>query len=68
MTEFRRPVPYPSMDWNVVSMFLTADEQVALNKLARQERRERSDMAALLVKLALEERGLLAREVADDAE
>lgn len=48
--------------WRYVPVTLSADEHVALNRLARQERREKEDMAALLIVTALEERGLLARQ------
>jgi hypothetical protein len=54
-----RPTPIIRADWRIVSVYLSGDEQVALQKLARQERRERSDMAALIIRLELERQGLL---------
>jgi hypothetical protein len=58
MTAVARPTITPR-DWRVVSVVLTADEHVALQTLARQERREKADMAALIVRLELEMQGLL---------
>ena len=62
MTASVRPTYIHRQDWRVVAVMLSADEQVALNKLATSERREKEDMAALLIKVALEDRGLLERE------
>ena len=62
MTASVRPTYIHRQDWRVVAVMLSADEQVALNKLATSERREKEDMAALLIKVALEDRGLLKRE------
>jgi hypothetical protein len=49
--------------WRYVVVTLSADEQVALNRLATRERREKADMASLLIVHALEESGLLPKEV-----
>jgi hypothetical protein len=59
MTASVRPTFIPRQDWRVVSVPLSADEQVALNKLAIRERRERADMAALIIRLELERQGLI---------
>lgn len=59
MTDSVRPTFVPRHDWRVVPVVLSADQQVALVRLADMERRERDDMAALLIIMALEERGLL---------
>jgi hypothetical protein len=59
MTASVRPTPIPRPDWRLVSVYLSADEQVALQKLAVQERRERSEMAALIIRLELERQGLI---------
>ncbi len=62
---FTAPLPVEKW-WRYVVVTLSADEQVALNRLAARERREKPDMAALLIVMALEERGLLPKEVDDE--
>lgn len=59
MTASVRPTYIPRRDWRVVPVTLSADEQVALNMLAARECREREDMAARLIVLALEQQKLL---------
>lgn len=65
-TEERPVYDVWSPKWRVLGVTLSADEHAALNKLATRERREKADMAALLIILALEERGLLPREVEEE--
>jgi|CXWK01.1.fsa_nt_gi hypothetical protein len=55
-----------SPKWRVLGVTLTADEHAALNRLAARERREKADMAALLIILALEARGLLPKETEEE--
>lgn len=62
MTASTRPTFIPRTDWRIVPVVLSADEQVALNKLAQRERLEKADMAALIVRLELERCGLLPRK------
>jgi hypothetical protein len=59
MTASTRPTFIPRTDWRVVPVILSADEQAALNTLARSQRRDKADMAALLIRQALEDRELL---------
>ena len=48
-----------TLDWRRLSLSLTADEHVALNMLAWEQRREKEEMARLLIRLALMESRLL---------
>ena len=66
MTTSVRPTYIPRSDWRIVPVILSADEQVALNQLARSQRREKADMAALLIRQALEDRDLITPEYPHD--
>ena len=59
MIEKARPIHQRNYNWRVVMVMLSADEHVALNMLAYDQRCGKEDMAEALVKQALEERGLL---------
>lgn len=65
-TEERPRYDVWSPKWRVLGVTLTADEHAALNRLAARERREKADMAALLIILALEARGLLPKETEEE--
>ncbi len=45
--------------WRFLTLTLTADEHVALNKLAVSEEREKYEMAEIIVRRELRRRGLL---------
>ena len=66
MTTATRPLFIPRSDWRVVPVVLSADEQAALNRLAQSQRREKADMAALLIRQALEDRDLIDPEYPHD--
>ncbi len=67
MSTEERPIYHIwSAKWRVLGVTLSADEHVALNRLATRERREKADMAALLIIMALEDRGLLPKETEEE--
>ncbi len=45
--------------WRAVTLILSADEHVALNRLATEEERQKNEMAEVIVRRELRRRGLL---------